>query len=115
MDEVRRESDGELCGYVTQQGDQWQAVTVFGAELSTHGRRDDAIGTVLSYGLAALAERWTLERPNGSRQVACIQEAHPGVAILALDYYPMPGVPTMTITADMLASGDWTLTRDQPH
>ena len=115
MDEVRRESDGELCGYVTHHGDAWQAVTVFGAVLSTHERRDEAFETIVSDGLAALAERWTLQLPDGSRQVACVQEAHPGVAILALDYYPAPGVPTMKITADMLASGDWTLTRDRPH
>ncbi len=111
MIEVRRPSDGELCGYVTPAADRWHAVAVFGAVLSVHDRRDDAVDHVLADGLAVLAERWTLRHPDGTEQVACIQEAHPGVALLALDYYPLPGVPTITVTADMLAGGEWHLTR----
>lgn len=110
VDEVRRPSDGELCGHVDERAGAWCALTVFGAVLGRHLRRQDAVDQVLTDGLASLAERWTLRHgESGEEEVVCIQEAHAGAVTLARDYYSMPGVPTITITAAQLASGEWDL------
>jgi hypothetical protein len=37
----------------------------------------------------------------------CIQEDSAAAATVALGYYSMPGVPTVTITAAQIASGEW--------
>lgn len=112
MDEVRRDHDGELCGHVDQRDGEWCALAVFGAELGRHGDRDAAVQQILEQGLASLAERWTLrDSSTGDEQVVCIQEANPTSVTLALDYYSMPGVPTLTVTRDELDSGRWSLLR----
>jgi hypothetical protein len=112
VDEVRRNDDDELCGHVDERGGQWLALTVFGAELGRHDQRDQAVDQVLTEGLASLTERWTL-RPGdgGEAEVVCIQEANPARVTVALGYYSVPGVPSLTITAAQLAAGEWELTR----
>lgn len=107
MIEVRRPSDGELCGHVRHSGgDAWESLTVFGGRLNTHDTRDAAEGHVLAVGLASLAERWMFRPdPSSEWQVVCIQEADPGSVRIALDYYSLPGVPTLTLTPADLAAG----------
>jgi hypothetical protein len=108
MDEVRRQSDGELCGHVEEQAGEWYALTVFGAVLGRHDLRQGAVDQVLTDGLASLAEHWTLRHgENGEEEVVCIQEANAAAVTVALGYYSLPGVPTLTITAAQLASGEW--------
>ncbi len=110
--EVRRETDGELCGHVVEQPGRWQALTVFGGLLGTHESREDATHQVLEAGLASLAERWQLRRPGSDEaEVVCIQEAHPGGVTLALGYYSLPGVPTMQVSRWQLDAGEWLLER----
>jgi hypothetical protein len=106
MIEVRRESDGELCGYVHTDDRCWRSFTVFGAALAEHPSHGDAEAHVLEHGLAVLAELWWY-RPHADAewQIACIVEARPGAVRLALDYYPMPGVAMVTVTAEDLAQG----------
>ncbi len=112
MDEVRRHDDGELCGHVEHRDGRWAALTVFGAVLATHDERDGATDHVLAAGLASLAERWTLRNGvTGQEEIVCIQEANPVSVRVARDYYSMPGVPTLTITAAQFASGEWELRR----
>lgn len=111
MEEVRRPVDGELCGHVELRDGSWYALVVFGAVLSRHSTRDDAVTHVLSEGLASLAERWTLQHADGSEQVVCIQEANEQTVTLALDYFSMPGVPSLTITSTELAAGTWSMHR----
>jgi len=112
MEEVRRSDDDELCGHVDERDGSWCALTVFGAVLGRHDRRETAVDQVLGEGLASLADRWTLvDGATGDERVVCIQEANPAVVTVALDYYSLPGVPTMTLTTDQLASGEWTLRR----
>jgi hypothetical protein len=108
VDEVRRRPDDELCGHVALDGEQWAALTVFGVALGRHRERGDAVEQVLVEGLAALADRWTLrDCSTGHEQVVCIQEASRDSVTMALDYYALPGVPTLTITSQQLASGEW--------
>lgn len=103
---MRRDDDGELCGFVLERDGAWLALTVFGGTLGTHLDRSSAEGHVLSDGLASLAERWSYRSsPEAEWQVVCIQEARPGWVLLALDHYSMPGVPTAVVTADDLAAG----------
>lgn len=106
MIEVRRPSDGELCGYVRGNERGWQSFTVFGAKLAEHLTHGDAEDHVREHGLAVLAEHWWY-RPHADAewQIACIVEARPGAVRLALDYYPMPGVTMVTVTAEQLAQG----------
>jgi hypothetical protein len=112
VDGLRRESDGELCGYVDQRAGQWLALTVFGAVLGRHDDRAGAADQVLTEGLASLAERWRLRNgATGDEEVVCIQEVDDGAVTVALGYYSLPGVPTLTITRDELASGAWELSR----
>jgi hypothetical protein len=110
--EVRRPDDDELCGFVVDDGDGWQATTVFGGLLGMHADRGDAERQVLNDGLASMAERWTLiDHDSGEDQIVCIQETNPGSVTLALDFFSLPGVPTLTLTRDDLRSGRWTLRR----
>jgi hypothetical protein len=110
--EVKRE-DGELCGYVARHQSRWRSVTVFGAVLGEHDSQDDARRHVATVGLSVLADRWTLiDRPTGEEQVVCIQQVSPDEVTLALDYYSLPGVPTLTIRVEELTSGRWHLQRN---
>lgn len=110
--EVRRESDGELCGHVEQRSGGWGALTVFGGLLGTHESHGDAARQVLDVGLASLAERWQLRRPGSDEiEIVCLQEADPGGVTLALGYYSLPGVPTIRVSRSQLDSGEWLLTR----
>jgi hypothetical protein len=84
---------------------------VFGAVLDYHSTCEDAVNHVLSDGLASLAEQWTLRSAASSDEVACVQEANENSVTLALGYYSMPGVPTLTITRDELDAGTWILHR----
>lgn len=112
MEEIRRDDDGELCGHVAPFGGGWRSLTVFGAVLGQHDDRDAAERHVLTDGLASLAERWTLRNgTTGDEEVVCLQEADPASVTVALGYYSMPGVPTLRITAQQLASGEWELHR----
>jgi hypothetical protein len=112
MEEVRRPVDDELCGHVDWRDGAWLALVVFGAVLGRHSTREDAVAQVLSEGLASLAERWTLRRGAGNLdEVVCIQEANAHSVTLALGYYSMPGVPTLTVTASEIAAGEWSLRR----
>ena len=112
MIEVRRVDDNELCGYVDGHGREWHAMTIFGGRLGAHARREDAEHEVLDIGLASLAERWTLIDPTSDEeQVVCIQQASPSAITLAIGYYSLPGVPTLTISRGDLTSGRWQLHR----
>ncbi len=109
---MRRPEDDELCGHVVERDAHWLALAVFGAVLGRHESRESAEAQILTEGLAALAERWTLRSgATGEEQVVCIQEVNPVSVTLTLDYYALPGVPTLTITTDQLASGEWHLSR----
>ena len=111
MQEVRRSADGELCGHVEFRDGSWCALVVFGALLGCHSTQEDAVAHVLSEGLASLAERWTLRGADGVDQVVCIQEANEQTVTLALDYYSMPGVPTLRIASSEFAAGTWIMQR----
>jgi len=110
--EVRRPEDDELCGHVDERSGRWLALTVFGAVLGSHERRDAAEQQVLEQGLASLADRWTLrDASTGEEEVVCIQEANAVAVTVARGYYSMPGVPTLTLTKGQLAAGEWELRR----
>lgn len=112
MDQVRRPEDRELCGHVELRDGRWCALTVFGAVLGCHDVRNAAVNEVLTEGLSSLSEWWTLRHGESNEdEVVCIQEAHPGAVTVARGYYSLPGVPTVTITAGQLATGEWQLWR----
>ena len=110
MEEVRRQLDDELCGLVERRDGVWCALVVFGVVLGRHDERGAAVEQVLRDGLAVLAERWTLR--NGEtrdEQIVCIQEATTEAVTVALDFYSLPGVPTLTITSAQISAGEWQL------
>lgn len=111
VEEVRREDDGELCGFVSERDGTWLAHVLFGGVIGVHDHRDTAVHQVLEDGLASLAERWTLHSDGVADEVVCIVEADPTQVTVALGYYSLPGVPTTTISADELASGPRRLRR----
>jgi hypothetical protein len=111
VEEIRRTSDGELCGHVVQRDDRWEALTVFGATIGHHDARDPAVEQVVNDGLAAMADRWTLRGRNADDQIVCIVEANAREVTVALGYYALPGVPTLRIEADQLAAREWELFR----
>jgi hypothetical protein len=107
--EVRRD-DGELCGYVAPQEDRWRSLTTFGAVLGEHDSEHEARQHAADLGLSALADRWTLiDRSTGEEELVCIQQVSPVEVTLALGYYSLPGVPTMTIRVEDLTTGRWRL------
>lgn len=106
MIEVRRDDDNELCGCVAEAGDRWLAMTVFGAELGHRDDYDEAVQLVLDEGLASLADHWVLSGPNADgEQIVCIQQASQGSVTLALDYYSVPGVPSLILSSDRASLG----------
>ena len=112
MEEVRRPDDDELCGHVERRNGRWQALTVFGALLGGHDRRQEAERQVLEEGLASLTERWTLHAGGGGEaEVVCIQEANAAGVTVARGYYSLPGVPTVTISTAQLVAGEWEMRR----
>ena len=112
VDEVRRGTDNELCGHVEQRDGRWLALTIFGVALGEHEERGEAVSQVLDDGLALLAERWTLRNgETGEEEIVCIQEANAARVVVARGYYAMPGVPTLAITREQLARGEWELRR----
>lgn len=112
MEQVRRPDDDELCGHVDRREGRWQALTVFGGLLGSHERRPDAERQVLEEGLASLTGRWTLRAGRGGEaEVVCIQEANTAGVTVARGYYSLPGVPTVTISAAQLATGEWEMHR----
>jgi hypothetical protein len=107
--EVRRD-DGELCGYVVAHEGRWRSLTPFGGALGDHDREQEARRHVAELGLRSLADHWTLtDRSTGEQRVVCIQQASPSEITLALDYYSLPGVPTLTIATEDLGTGRWQL------
>lgn len=111
MEEVRRESDDELCGFVAAGGEgRWRALAIFGVPFGEHGSREGAVRHVLEVGLACLGERWTLvEVATGAEEVVCIQEADPAGVTVALGYDSLPGVPTRRLASEELVAGAWSL------
>ena len=112
MIEVRREDDGELCGFVADGDGTWRATTVFGATLGEHPDRTTSEAQVLAEGLASLAEHWRLlDGETGEEEVVLIQQSSPAGVTVALGYYSVPGTPSLSITRDELDAGRWTLRR----
>lgn len=106
MEEIRRPSDGELCGFVEPGDGCWRALSVFGAALGAHEQKVDAISQVQDDGLASLAERWMLDRCDGEPEaVVCVVEANTSGVMLALDHYAMPGVPTLWVSSAEILAG----------
>jgi hypothetical protein len=106
-EEVRRERDGELEGYVEATDGGWQALTVFGGRLGTLDSRHAAIALVHRQGLASLAEHWYWwSRRDATWRVVLPQEASPGRVRVAVGYYSLPGVETAVVTVEDLAAGD---------
>ena len=104
--EIRRDEDDELCGFVAERDGVWWALTVFGAGLGDFPDRARAETIVREQGLASLAEHWEFRRdPDDDWQICCILEAGPHGAVLALDYFSMPGVPVVRVSADELSRG----------
>ena len=111
-EEIRRAEDGELLGYVRDQGAGdvgsrgWVALAVFGGTLGVRASRPEAVALVRSDGLASLARRW-FWRATGSDEweIVLIQEAWPGRAVGVIGLYALPGAPRFEITAEDLAAG----------
>ena len=112
MVEVRRAEDAELCGFIDADAGVWRALTVFGGVLGEHDSEDDARRQVLDVALASLADRWVLiDGTSGDEQAVCIQEVSPYQVTVALGYYSLLGVPSLTITRDDVVGGRWRLRR----
>ena len=105
--EVRRADDNELCGSIREADGSWAACTIFGAVLAAGLTQAEATNFVLDNGLAALSEPWAfIASPGEEEQVVRIVEASPSMVRLALDFYSLPGVPTVTLTSADLETGD---------
>lgn len=107
MQGIHRDGDNELCGYVRERNGVWESLTVFSAVLARHATREDAVDHVTRVGLAVLSEVWE-HRAEGSDewQPVRILEAGPAGVTIALGYYSLPGVPTVSFpTALVDASG----------
>lgn len=112
MQEIRRESDDELCGFIAEVDGRWNALTIFGAPLARGLDRAGAEDLVLTDGLASLSERWHYRAsPKDDWQTVVIIEASPRSVTLALGYYSMPEVETLTLSASQITE-DGPLARD---
>jgi hypothetical protein len=115
MDEVRREHDQELLGFVVEDDGAWLALTLFHGVLGRTETAEGARDIVRQRGLGALAERWYwFSRLTGEWRVVLPQESSPGRVRVAVGYYSLPGVESATITTSDLAAGD-RLTLEPPN
>ena len=91
MEEIRRDADDELLGFVHRCADGWAALTVFGGRLAVVASEEEAVAVVRTRGLASLAERWYLDE-DGAPQEWLLQEAAPGYVRMARSLlgYPDP-------------------------
>ncbi len=88
--EVRRDEDWELMGYVRRDGEQWDALTVFGGLLDRHPSEDEARHTVETRGLSSMAEPWWVR--IGDDWWPCqLQEARPVHVRLRVTAHDYPG------------------------
>ena len=111
MREVRRDGDGELCGFVDRHDDRWYACVVFGSVLGVHDTERAAVDQVLADGLAALTGLWTLRDVDGREEHVRIVEAAPDRVTVARGYYVLADVPRLSITGPELRAGTWSLHR----
>jgi len=69
LEEIHRESDGELVGYVSHEGRDgaptWVARTLFGGELRTFSEREHAARYLRAHGLPQL-DRLSLRVPRSA-------------------------------------------------
>ncbi len=81
-----RIDDGELIGYLKPAGDDlYTPVTLFGHPLSDESGEDFWAEDVLEgYGLSYLADRWTLDRGDGTTSRVVITECGPDHMVVAL-------------------------------
>ncbi|MDO9484712.1 MAG: hypothetical protein Q7K25_01415 [Actinomycetota bacterium] len=105
MEAVRRPEDGELCGFISGEGQTWTPRAIFGGPLAKPTDRASAEELVRSTGLAALSEHWNYrESPAADWEPALIIEANPQSVTLALGYYSLPGVPTVTLSSELIVA-----------
>jgi hypothetical protein len=104
--DVRRADDNELCGAIREANGSWAACAIFGAVLADGMSQTEATNFVLEQGLATLSEPWAfIASPGEEEQVVRIVEASPSMVRLALGFYSLPGVPTVTLTSADLENG----------
>lgn len=113
MQEIRRSADNELCGYVRERDGVWESLTVFLATLAHHTNRADAVDHVERVGLTALGDVWEY-RDEGSDhwEPVRIVEASPTRVTIAIGYYSLPGVPTVSLPAAVVGTGGRLRRRD---
>lgn len=113
---VRREEDGELCGFVEERDGRWIALSVFGGVLHESHDRDDARRYVLDHGLASLAERWVLRGGPDARapETVLIVEARSCSVTVSFGPAAVPGVESLTIPRTDLDAGLWRLELEVP-
>lgn len=105
--EIRRDDDGELCGFVERDGDDWLAVTVFGAWFARFDDGAQARDAVRESGLDVLARRWQYRASIDEEwEVCCIVEASPQSVTIVVDYYPMPNSPRVVLAANRARDRD---------
>lgn len=82
-----RDSDGELLGYVVEEGGVTTPLTLFGYPLAPPSDLDAAAQVLAVRGLTALAERWLLTTDDGREVPVLILAAYPdGVLVAQADY-----------------------------
>lgn len=95
LEEVHRESDGELVGYVSHEvrdgASIWVARTLFGGELRTFAEREHVARYLRAHGLPLLAEKWWY-RPEetDSWLLTFLIEARLGAVQVRFGYDPDP-------------------------
>ncbi len=87
-----RSSDDELVGYLRADGELVTPLTLAGTPLAEPREAEAAIAELEARGLAALAERWTLDRDGEQVDVRVLSARPDAVVVVEAPYgYPQPG------------------------
>lgn len=99
--EIRREDDDELLGFIAPEGSKWLALTVFGGRLGAHDSIDDAERHVEQLGLSSLAEKWWIDLGDGW-EVCSLVEASPSRVVVVRSNHTFDGTPVLVPTGTEL-------------
>ncbi|MFV0253925.1 MAG: hypothetical protein ACK5H2_11420 [Beutenbergiaceae bacterium] len=97
----RRDTDGELAGYLRFDGENFTPLTVFGYPLASACAFEEAEVVLNERGLSVLIEQWLLALPDGEVAVS-IQEVTPDYVRVVEDPERMANVVGATLASHTL-------------
>ena len=82
----RRDRDREVVGWIVPAGDLWQGIEVLGRRVGEPAEWLEVEQLLEDWGIAFLADPWTLELPEGPTRVRLVEFTPDGIAVKTEDF-----------------------------